>query len=135
MKLLKLDQGQFTVHAVCDERGKPALLEFLEGLGANLKANGVGMIQLLKRCAQHGPPKNSDLKHHLGDGICELRKGQLRVLYFTDKGRVIICSHGLIKKTGKVPTKDINRANTARDRYLNARHLNQLEILEEDDHG
>lgn len=135
MKLLKLDQGQYTIHAICDKRGNADLLEFLEGLGANLQSSGAAMLRLLERCAQHGPPKNSDLKHNLSDGIYELRKGQLRVLYFTDKGRLIICSHGLIKKTGKVPKKDIDRVKKARNRYLDAQRRDLLEILEEDDHG
>ena len=92
------------------------------------------MLKMLERCADHGPPRNSESKHHLGDGIYELIKGQLRVLYFTDKNRVIICSHGLVKKTGKVPKKDIAKATKGRRKYREARTDGQLEILE-DDHG
>lgn len=134
MKLLKLDEGLFSVHAICDDRGDAELLTFLEGLGANLHSNRDGMLKMLERCADHGPPRNSESKHHLGDGIYELIKGQLRVLYFTDKNRVIICSHGLVKKTGKVPKKDIAKATKGRRKYREARTDGQLEILE-DDHG
>ena len=56
------------------------------------------------------------------------------MLYFTDKNRVIICSHGLVKKTGKVPKKDIAKATKGRRKYREAWADGQLEILE-DDHG
>ena len=58
MKLLKLDEGLFSVHAICDDRGDPELLTFLEGLGANLRSNRDGMLKMLERCAAHGPPRN-----------------------------------------------------------------------------
>lgn len=105
MKLLKLHEGQYTVHAVCDERGEAQLLEFLEGLGANYNSNRNGMLNLLERCAEHGPPRNADLKHRLDDGIYELIKGQLRVVFFTDAGKLIICSHGFLKKISQSPAQ------------------------------
>lgn len=132
MKLRKLYESQYTLHAACDDRGNAQLLDFLEGLGSNLRSNRDGILNLLDRCAKHGPPRNKDLKHHLGDGIFELIKGRLRVLYFTDKGKLIICSHGLIKKSGNIPRRDIEAAKRIRERYEQARATNQLQILEED---
>lgn len=133
MKLLKLHEGQYTVHAVCDERGEAQLLEFLEGLGANYRSSRDGMLNLLERCAAHGPPRNADLKHRLDDGIYELIKGQLRVVFFTDAGKLIICSHGFLKKSRKVPTREIEAARQARKQYHAARQANQLEIMEDRD--
>jgi len=72
MKLLKLHERQYAIQAVCDNHGSALLLEFLAGLGANLKANRNGMLALLNHCAENGPPRNADLKHHLEDGIFEL---------------------------------------------------------------
>lgn len=133
MKLIKLHEGQYTVHAVCDRQGEAELLQFLEGLGANYRSSRDGMLNLLERCAEHGPPRNADLKHHLDDGIFELIKGQLRVLFFTDAGKLIICSHGFLKKSRKVPKKDIDAAKQARKHYQDAREANQLEIMEDRD--
>src|SRR5699024_2443580 len=135
VKLLKLHELQYTIHAVCDNQGKAALLDFLEGLGANLKSNRDGMLNLLDYCAENGPPQNTEHKHHLDDGTLELRKGNLRVLYFTDAGNLIICSHGLIKKSQKTPPKDIKAAKRARSRYLDAKDARQLQILEDNDDG
>lgn len=131
MKLLKLHEGQYTIHAVCDGRGEAPLLRFLENLGANYRSNRDGMLNLLERCAEHGPPRNADLKHQLDEGIYELIKGQLRVVFFTDAGKLIICSHGFLKRSRKVPRKEIDAANQARRQYQNARDANQLEIMED----
>ncbi len=131
MRLQRICAGQFAVHAVCDNRGRCELVAFLEGLGAKLRAHRDGMLYLLDRCASHGPPANAEQKHHLGDGIYELIRGPLRVLFFTDQGRIIICSHGIIKKTGKVPKRDIIQATAARDRYRAARDRGQLQIMED----
>jgi len=133
VKLLKLHEGQYTVHAVCDERGEAQLLEFLEGLGTNYNSNRNGMLNLLERCAEHGPPRNADLKHRLDDGIYELIKGQLRVVFFTDAGKLIICSHGFLKKSRKVPPREIEAARQTRRQYQQARQANQLEIMEDRD--
>lgn len=133
MKLLKLHEGQYTVHAVCDERGEAQLVDFLEGLGANYSSNRNGMLNLLERCAEHGPPRNADLKHRLDDGIYELIKGQLRVIFFTDAGKLIICSHGFLKKSRKVPPREIEAARQARKQYQEASQANQLEIMEDRD--
>lgn len=133
MKLLKLHESQYTIHAVCDGRGEVQLLQFLEGLGANYASSRNGMLNLLERCAEHGPPRNADLKHQLDDGIYELRKGQLRVVFFTDAGKLIICSDGFLKKTRKTPPREIEAARQARKQYQEARDANQLEILEDRD--
>lgn len=133
MKLLKLHESQYTVHAVCDERGEAQLLEFLEGLGANYSSSRNGMLNPLERCAEHGPPGNAELKHRLDDGIYELIKGQLRVVFFTDAGKLIICSHGFLKKSRKVPRREIEAAKQARLRYQQARQANRLQILEDSD--
>lgn len=133
MRLLKLHEGQYTVHAICDGQGEAQLLQFLEGLGANYSSSRNGMLNLLERCAGHGPPRNADLKHRLDDGIFELIKGQLRVIFFTDAGNLIICSHGFLKKTRKVPRKEIEAAKRARRQYQKAREANPIEIMEDRD--
>lgn len=133
MKLIKLYEGQYTVHAACDGQGETPLLQFLEGLGANYRSSLNGMLNLLERCAAQGPPANADLKHRLDDGIFELIKGQLRVVFFTDAGKIIICSHGFLKKSRKVPQREIRTAQQARKRYQEAKQAHQLEILEDQD--
>lgn len=131
MKLLKLHEGQYAIHAVCNDQGAVPLLDFLENLGANQRSSVNGMYNLLVRCAEFGPPRNADLKHHLGDGIFELIKGRLRVLFFTEKGKLVICTHGFVKKTRKTPKREIDAAKRIRQRYLAASEEKRIQILED----
>ena len=60
----------------------------------------------------------------LNDIIWEFRtlyEGQhYRLLAFWDKGAttLIICTHGFVKKTGKVPQKEIEKAENLRTQYF-----------------
>ncbi len=53
--------------------------------------------------------------HVLEDGICELRprygKVRYRILYFWHGEGTIVISHGFVKKTAKVPQREIERAH------------------------
>ena len=42
---------------------------------------------------------NNDIRHQIQGDIYEFIKRRLRVLWFYDKGRVIVCIHGFIKDT------------------------------------
>jgi len=66
-------------------------------------------------------PIKGKLSKHLGDGIFELRtylKDKIaRTLYFYQKGAKIIITHGFIKKTQKIPSKEITRAKVLKKLY------------------
>lgn len=126
-------QGPFTLLAACDARGVPVLLEFLEGLGANLEKDADHLLALLERVAVSGPPRNTDVSHKIRGDIWEFIKGRLRVFWFYDEGRVIVCSHGLLKKTQKVPAGELHRAEQNRADYFAAKQSGRLRIEEEDD--
>ncbi len=59
----------------------------------------------------------------LRDGIYGLRirthHGQLRFLYFYFESSIIVVTHGLKKKTAKVPEGEIKRAINFREEFLN----------------
>ncbi len=67
-----------------------------------------------------------ELFKKLSDDIWEFRtrfsNKQYRLLAFwdkrNDKNTLVICTHGFLKKTGKVPEKEINRAKQLRRDYL-----------------
>lgn len=50
-----------------------------------------------------------------------MQKKQLRLLAFWDKekGSFVICTHGLVKKSQKLPSKELNKAKKIRKIYLN----------------
>jgi len=69
-----------------------------------------------------------ELFKKLSDQIWEFRtkyqKKQFRLLAFWDKrdnkNTLVICTHGFIKKTQKVPRKEIEKATKIMNEFLNA---------------
>lgn len=126
-------QGTYTVLAACDNRGACTLLDFLEGLDANFGKDQARMLALLERVAMGGPPHNTDISHKIEDDIWEFIQGRLRVFYFFDEGKVVVCTHGLVKKTQKTPKNDIKIAVRVREQYFAAKRQGNLVIEEETD--
>ena len=68
--------------------------------------------------------KDLNLFKKLNDTIWEFRtlfEGQhYRLLAFWDKSAntLVICTHGFVKKTGKVPQKEIEKAENLRNQYF-----------------
>lgn len=86
------------------------------------------MLALFEQVAEHGPPRNTEVSHQVGAAVWELRQGRLRVLWFYDVGRIVVCSHGFVKRTSKIPAREIDLARANRARYLRARERRQIEI-------
>jgi phage-related protein len=128
MQLERIRAGAWTVLAVCTERGDCPLLDFLAGLGGNLAKDGRRMAALLDRVAAEGPPRNVEVSHQLAEGIWEFIQGRLRVLWFYDEGRLVIASHGFVKKTRKAPASEIGRAVECRETYFRDRRRADIRI-------
>lgn len=49
---------------------------------------------------------------------------QIRLFAFWDKESksLIVCTHGFIKKTQKLPAKELKRARSLRDKYFNSKN-------------
>lgn len=134
MRLLRIPvSGQFQVLSICDARGKSYLIDFIDCLGANLERDADRMLALLERVASAGPPRNTDISHQIDRDIYEFIQGRLRVLWFYDAGRVVVCCQGFVKKSRKTPTAEIERARRFRSDYQTAKDSGQLKIEEEDD--
>ena len=92
------------------------------------------MLQLLERVAQAGPPRNDVICHKIQDDIWEFIKGRLRVFWFYDQGRVVVCTHGLVKSTQRTPKSDIERAVHVKELYFLAKEQGNL-VIEDDNDG
>lgn len=132
MRLLKLGQQQWTVYAVMNDRGDCPVLDLLMTCGDP----GARLLSDLKESIpERGPSKNPEASKPLRDKILELREpvtkgGTLRVLYFYDKGHILVCANGILKKTNKTPDKLIDAAIAIRDRYLAAVEKREIEIID-----
>jgi phage-related protein len=123
------------VLAVVDPRGKCQVLDFLDQLGSNYAAARRLMLLFLQvRLPEDGPPvSNVQLCKPLGDGLFELRrqpKGQkLRVVFFYDEGRRIVCTNAFCKAE-TTPRAELALARSLRKHYLMAKLARELSIEE-----
>ena len=85
---------------------------------------------LLDRCCRDGIPNNREKVRSLGDGLYEFKTGGgLRIFWFWDAGHMVICAHGILKKSQKTPPKDRKIARDRKAAYEAAKRKQQVEIL------
>jgi phage-related protein len=121
MRVRRVQRARWDVLAVCGPRGECPLLDFLADLEAGLAADGRAMLRLLAFVAEQGPPRNVEVSHKIAGAVWEFIAGQLRVLWYYDEGRQVICSHGFVKRTRKTPAGEIERAQASCTAYQAAK--------------
>ena len=132
MHLLLVSKGFYTVYAVAKSRERCELLEFLEGLGQTLQKDSDRMLALLGRVAMEGPPRNTEISHQIKGKLFEFIQGRLRVLWFYDEGRLIICTGGFVKKRRKTPRGEIDHAIQLMYDYFEDKKNAQIQIYGEE---
>ena len=128
MRLRRVQRAVWEVLAVCGSRGDCPLLDFLADLEAGLAKDGRAMLRLLAFVAEQGPPRNVETSHKIAGEIWELIAGRLRVLWFYDEGRLVVCSHGFVKRTRKTPAGEIERAQASCAAYRAAKQNASLKV-------
>ena len=86
-------------------------------------------IMLLR--AGRRPPPDTERSHKIAGSLWALIQGDLRILYFFDVGKVVICAAAFVKKSQKTPKDEIARAEAAASRYKNAKKAGRVEVEEE----
>lgn len=130
MRLLILERQQNTVAAACSHREKCEVLEFLRSVPSDMAAHAKGMRLLFDRYAQRGRTNLTTEMFHQADkqeAIWEFRKGRLRIFCFMDDGRLVIATHGAIKKTQKADQQEIARAVEIKRRYFGDKAAGNIE--------
>ena len=130
MKLLRVRGAEWKILAVCTERGDCPLLDFLATLEGRLARDGRRMLRLLERVAVAGPPRNTEVSHQVEAGVWEFVQGRIRVMWFYDEGKLIVCSHGFVKRSRRAPVWEIRRAREARWRYTRDKMAGLIEVAE-----
>lgn len=132
MNLLQIGRDRWTVLVVADQRWSSELLEVLHTPSeANLGERMLGFLR--ESLPTMGPPRNKEISKDLGGGRFEFRKqprkgAALRVLYFFDKGQVIVCSNAFWKKSDKTPRTELKRLDDTMAAYEAAKLQGRLEI-------
>ena len=109
--------GSFDIYAITDH-GKCLVQEFIDDLES---ADQKKIMALLQRAAEHGPPNNTEKFKKLENNIWEFKSFQVRILCTLEERRVIILTHGFIKKRDKAPPGEIARAKELLAAYHNRR--------------
>jgi hypothetical protein len=135
MKLVRIAREQWDVLAVVAPRDRCQVLDFLGGPETSQRVARRHLLFFIRFVLPlTGPPRdNADLCKSLGEGIFELRrqpKGpKLRVLFFYDDGRRIICTNAFVKAE-RTPRSEIELARDLRKRYFDAKFHRELRIQE-----
>jgi hypothetical protein len=136
MYLLRVAKGLWEVQAVCDAEGACPALDFLLGLQRGpYRAASDWMLQLVKQTMTTCDPRTipMPLCRSLGDGLFEFRKQpkgkKVRLLWFVDVGRIVVCTSVFLKddKTGPV---EIERARALRRRYFEDQRMGRNHIID-----
>lgn len=107
------------------DNGTLLIREFLEELAANRDGDAERLRNLITRVADEGVSHNHHHVRPLDSNIFEFKGSRTgRILFFYDKGQLIICSHGFKGKSGneqKRIAKEIKKANRIREDYFEER--------------
>jgi len=128
MNLFLISKGFYTVYAVAKSREHCELLKFLEGLDQTLQKDSDRMLALLDKVAMEGPPRNTEISHQIKGKLFEFIQGRLRVFWFYDEGKLIICTSGFVKKGRKTSRGEIDHAIRLMDDYFEDKKKAQIQI-------
>lgn len=133
MLLHQLGRDRWTVLAIARSETECELHSVLSGPDPN--DLGIRMLALLRQqLPTSGPPRNEEISKQLDGDIYEFRKTPkrgpaLRVLWFYDQGKIVVCTHGFWKTTQRTPKAEIEKAQRLRKDYLLAKRSNSLRIV------
>ena len=130
LKLRLLEQGIWTVVAICDSRGNCQVRAFLDSLERDSLADYEQLTALLVRTAASGPPRDEKRSRALADKIYELKtRGGIRVPYFYDQGHVVICTEAIRKPKNTELRAVVARALAEHECYFAAKRSATLEFI------
>lgn len=145
MRLLEIANNQWQILAPVegqDDEGAELcpVLEFITGhFGGKYSASAKGLLAMLEKTStsENGPRIfNDDQCHEVdkSESIFEFIKGDLRLLWFYGKDRkVVVCSHGFLKKSQKTPDAERQRAIALKKQYMKAHKKQEIEVIQDDD--
>lgn len=112
--------------------GKSELWDFLEDLRQKSQTSKDARIHYkqilfyIELLSNNGLNLNENITRHLVNDIWELRPGNNRILYFFVKDNTFVLLHHFIKKSQKIPCREIEKAKLERNDYLLRKEENNL---------
>lgn len=112
----------FEIEFYSRKDGREPVVDFLDSLDTKMSAKLIGLMEILE---EKGTELRMPYSEYLEDGIFELRCKQgnniVRVMYFFYVGKIIVVTNGFIKKTQKIPAKEVKLAKRRREDWM-SRH-------------
>lgn len=100
------------------------MIELLQG-NTSYKKLAAKLLYVLVEASKQGPRLRAPLSKPLGQGLHELRAKQgsniARLIFFFDKGKLLLVTNGFIKDTQKTPLKELERALKIKQFYLRSK--------------
>lgn len=123
MRLRVISEAAWKIVAVVDDRGDCEVLDALDELASHKKtsATASGFRAWWEHIPPEGPRQLPDSVYHCVDAeneIWEFIKGRHRILCFQTAGRIVVCSHVMLKASQKTPAKEKKRAIALRTEFL-----------------
>ena len=113
-------QSNWRIEFFVDKQGRSPVEEFLNDLPVKERAKAERLIQLLRQHGHKlelfGGSQVKALKGH--KPLKELRPVPNRVIYFIYENERIILLHGFKKKSNKTPQREIKKAESRMDQFL-----------------
>jgi hypothetical protein len=132
MELHVIVRAAWLVVAPADARGGCPVRRFLEQLHRDAPTEHRQVVAGLRVLAELGRITDERRVTHLGDGIHELKtRGGIRVLYFVDEGRVVVCTDAVRKPKSRQLAWLIRRSRAVRVMYVSAQRTGELRIVED----
>ena len=103
---------------------KSELWEFLEEMriksvfSKDARIQYKQMVLYIQLLSEKGTRMPDNITKHIEDGIWELRPGSNRVFYFFFEKDTFVLLHHFRKKSQKTPKREIDRAKSEREHYL-----------------
>ena len=117
-----IEESEYSIDFVKLDSGNIPFNNFLDSLSKLERAEVLALIEEFRRLKSKGENLSANMSGLLKDKIFELRtkhKNRItRSLYFFTIGKLIVFTHGFIKKTEKTPTIEIEKAIKFRKNYL-----------------
>lgn len=109
----------WTVEYYKDKNGKEPVADFIDSLPLGTQAKVFRLMDLL---GDYGVLLKEPYTKQIRDKIREIRirdnRGAVRVLYFTFTGKRFVLLHGFVKKSDKIPEKEIEIAEKRMTDFL-----------------
>ena len=127
VRIHKLKEGkQLTIFAMGGAEDVP-VLDYIEQMEKKRPKEAAKMAALFNRVVEHGIPKDKQKCRTLGNKLFEFKtRGGLRIVWFWDEDRMVVCTHGFCKSSRKTPRGQIERALSMKSDYFEAKSKGTL---------